>query len=316
MTVMQRSTWLIWLLLVVVFACEQTNTSTAVQGMLNDWFPGQYQVFDTKLESRDTTSTGLVWIQSKANPKLKFSLDYQVNKENGGLTKQDVTAAVKAAETNAESALELLGILQKNGIKNVVLGTHLAQNKLSIQIYEEPFNTVFIPHLRQIQSIVMEWVQTHQFPRCYLEILAMEPQAWGQRFTDLVDARFVERPDTWMQTNTIAEAQADLADPAGADLLPGSLRLSGKRELEIRKKVHADVVDFLRSSKKMDFHVELLVMVNSEWDLRNMEQITYNFPYCQSSKETKKNGGCMGRFDGRIACVYDFKTGDTQVDYQ
>ncbi|MDX2071558.1 MAG: hypothetical protein SFV55_24220 [Haliscomenobacter sp.] len=297
-----------------LFSCTSDQSSSEVQSALDEWFPKQYKVVGgTEVNTAD--SLVLIPIASVADPKIQFTVDYQPKKEKGGLVKEAIQSAFEAAKVNAEAAGDLLDALQKNGFKNVVVGTNLAQNAVEIQLYEEPFNSIFTSRIKQIQKASAAWAAQRNMVPCRLNLKVMDPKAWGKRFDKILDARFVNRQDSWVFENTIATANADLADPGSAEFLPGSLSLSGKREMEVRKKIHADVVDFLRTSKKLDFHVELIAMVNTEWDLRNMETIRYYFPYCQQSETTKTNGSCMGNFDGRISCVYDFKTGRTQVDF-
>lgn len=311
------SKYIFWgfILTCITFSCKPSDpTRSAVQSALDEWFPQQYQVLDGSPVS-DGDTLALVLVQSKTDPKLQFTLDFHPKKEKGGLQKDAIQSAVDLAKINAQPARTLLEQLHKNGLKNVVVGTDMAQNAVSIQIYEEPFSSVFASRIKQIQKISAEWAAKRNMVPCRLTLLAMDTKVWGKKFLDIADARFVSSSDAWMYENTIADAHADLADPGSADFLAGSLRLSGQREMEIRKKVHAEVTDFLRTSQKANFHVELMVMVNTDWDLRTMDKIRYDFPYCQETQATKDNGGCMGSFDGRISCVYDFKTGEMEVDF-
>lgn len=295
-------------------SCTSDQSSLEVQNALDEWFPKQYKVVEgTEVNTAD--SLVLIPIQSVTDPKIQFTIDYQPKKGKGGLVKDSIQSAFDAAKVNAEAAGSLLDALQKNGFKNVVVGTNLAQNAVEIQLYEEPFNSIFTSRMKQIQKVSAAWAAQRNMVPCRLNLKVMDPKSWGKRFEEILDARFVNRANAWVFENTIAAANADLADPGSSEFLPGSLTLSGKKEMEVRKKIHGDVVDFLRTSKKLDFHVELIAMVNTEWDLRNMETIRYFFPYCQQSETTKANGSCMGNFDGRISCVYNFKTGETQVDF-
>jgi len=297
----------------VVFACGGDPASSGTEAILNGWFPGQFKVETVDHQASDTFS--LVAVQSKTDPELSFTLDYFPQKKDGGLDKKAVEAAIAAAKVNAKPAKSLLGVLQKNGIMNALAGTNLQKDEVMIQLYVEPFNSAFNAKMKQLQKLAAEWAAQRKMVPCKFTLLVMDPKAWGQKFTDLIDARFFDRKDTWTNQNTIAEASADLADPGSAEFLPGSLRLSDSRELEIRKKVNAEVTDFLRTSQKADFHVELNAMVNTVWDLRSMDKIRYDFPYCQKTSETEKNGSCMGTFDGRISCVYFFSTGEMAVDF-
>ncbi len=313
-TAMRNTIYFSLLLAYALFSCTSDQSSSEVQSTLDEWFPKQYKVVEGT-EMNATDSLVLVPIQSVADPKIQFTIDYQPKKEKGGLVKDSIQSAFEAAKVNAQPARGLLEALQKNGFKNVAVGTNLAQNAVEIQLYEEPYNSIFSSRMKQIQKVSAAWAAQRNMVPCRLTLLVMDPKAWGKRFQEVLDARFINRANDWVYQNTIANANADLADPGSSEFLPGSLSLSGGREMEIRKKVHAEVVDFLRTSKKLDFHVELIAMVNTEWDLRNMETIRYYFPYCQQSETTKANGSCMGNFDGRVACVYEFKTGKTQVDF-
>lgn len=298
----------------VLVSCTSDQSGSEVQSALDEWFPKQYKVVEgTKVNTAD--SLVLIPIQSVTDPEIQFTIDYQPKKEKGGLVKDSIQNTFDAAKVNAEAAGALLDALQKNGFKNVVVGTNLAQNAVEIQLYEEPFNSIFTSRMKQIQKVSAAWAAQRNMVPCRLNLKVMDPNTWGKKFPEVLDARFVNRANAWVYENTIAAANADLADPGSSEFLPGSLSLSGKREMEVRKKIHDDVVDFLRTSKKLDFHVEMIAMVNTEWDLRNMETIRYYFPYCQQSETTKINGSCMGNFDGRISCVYNFKTGETQVDF-
>ena len=311
---MRNTIYLILALAYTLVSCTSDQNSSEVQNTLDEWFPKQYKVVEgTEINAAD--SLVLIPIQSVTDPKIQFTVDYQPKKEKGGLVKDSIQSAFEAAKVNAQPARDLLEALQKNGFKNVVVGTSLAQNAVNIQFYEEPFNSIFSSRMKQIQKVSAAWAAQRNMVPCRLTLLVMDPKAWGKRFQEVLDARFINRANDWVYQNTIANANADLADPGSSEFLPGSLNLSGGREMEIRKKVHAEVVDFLRTSKKLDFHVELIAMVNTEWDLRNMETIRYYFPYCQQSETTKVNGSCMGNFDGRVSCVYEFKTGKTQVDF-
>lgn len=311
---MRKNIFLGFVLACIAFSCTTSDsTQSGVQSALDEWFPQQYQVVKEIVTVKDSLASLLV--QSKADPKLQFSIDYYAKKENGGLVKDSIQSAIELAKVNAQPAQELLAQLQKNGLKNVVVGTDMAQNAVNIQIYEKPFNSIFGSRIKQIQKISAEWAEQRNMAPCRLTLLVMEPEAWGKKFPEVMDARFVNRNDNWIYQNTIADARADLADPASAEFLPGSLRLRGDLELEIRQKAHAEVKEFLRTSEKKDFHVELVAMVNTEWDLRNMEKIRYFFPYCQESQSTKENKSCMGNFDGRISCWYDLNTGEMQVDF-
>lgn len=311
---MRKNIFLGFVLACIAFSCTTSDpTESGVQSALDEWFPQQYQVVEEIVVVKDSLASVLV--QSKADSKLQFTIDYQHKKENGGLVKDSIQNAIELAKVNAQPTQELLAQLQKNGLKNVVVGTDMAQNAVNIQIYEKPFNSIFGARIKQIQKISAEWAEKRNMAPCRLTLLVMEPEAWGKKFPEVMDARFVNRNDDWIYQNTIADARADLADPASAEFLPGSLRLRGDRELEIRQKAHAEVKEFLRTSQKMDFHVELVAMVNTEWDLRKMDKIRYFFPYCQASQSTKENGSCMGNFDGRISCWYDLNTGEMQVDF-
>lgn len=313
---MSKNIFWIFVLAFVAFSCGTTDpTESAVQTALDEWFPQQYQIAEgSPVQAED--SLALVLVQSKSDPKLTFTVDYFAGKEKGGLAKDSIQHAIDLAKVNVEPARELFEQLQKNGLKNVVVGTDMAQNAVSIQLYEEPFNSVFGSRLKQIQKITSAWAAQRNMAPCRLNVVVMAPQAWGKKFHEIIDARFVKGGNAWIYQNTIADAHADLADPGSAEFLAGSLSLSGQREMEIRKKVHAEVKEFLRTSQKMDFHVEMIAMVNTEWDLRKMDKIRYYFPYCQETQSTKDNGGCMGNFDGRIACTYDLKTGEMEVDYK
>lgn len=312
---MYKNIFWVFILACITFSCKPSDpTQSAVQSALNEWFPQQYQVLNgSPVREGDTLALALV--QSKTDPKLQFTLDFYPKKEKGGLAKDWIQSAIDLAKVNAQPARELLEQLHKNGIKNVVVGTDMAQNALSIQIYEEPFSSVFASRIKQISKISAEWAAQRNMVPCHFTLLVMDTKAWGKKFPDIADARFVGTRDAWVYENTIADAQADLADPGSVEFLAGSMRLSGQREMEIRKKVHAEVTSFLKTSQKADFHVELM-MVNTDWDLRSMDKIHYDFPYCQQSQSVKDNGGCMGSFDGRISCVYDFKTGEMQVDFR
>lgn len=313
-TAMRNTIYFSLLLAYALFSCTSDQSSSEVQSTLDEWFPKQYKVVEGT-EMNATDSLVLVPIQSVADPKIQFTIDYQPKKEKGGLVKDSIQSAFEAAKVNAQPARGLLEALQKNGFKNVAVGTNLTQNAVEIQLYEEPYNSIFSSRMKQIQKVSAAWAAQRNMVPCRLTFLVMDPKAWGKRFQEVLDARFINQANDWVYQNTIANANADLADPGSSEFLPGSLSLSGGREMEIRKKVHAEVVDFLRTSKKLDFHVELIAMVNTEWDLRNMETIRYYFPYCQQSETTKANGSCMGNFDGRVSCVYEFKTGKTQVDF-
>jgi hypothetical protein len=296
----------------IIFACGGDPAGSGTEAILNGWFPGQFKVEAVDQQASDTFS--LVAVQSKTDPALAFTLDYFPQKKDGGLDKKMVEAAITAAKLNAKPAQSLLSVLKKNGIENALVGTNLQKDEVLIQLYVEPFNSVFNGKMKQIQKLTAEWASQRKMAPCKFTLLVMDPKVWGQKFTGLIDARFFDRKDDWTNQNTIAEASADLADPGSAEFLPGSLRLSDNRELEIRKKVNAEVTDFLRTSQKADFHVELSAMVNSTWDLRSMDKVRYDFPYCQKTEETDRNGGCMGRFDGRISCEYFFNTGEMEVD--
>jgi len=295
-----------------IFACGGDPASSGTEAILDGWFPQQFKVETVDHQESDTFS--LVVVQSKADPTLTFTLDYFPQKKDGGLDKKTVEAVIAAAKLNAKPAQSLLSVLKKNGIENALVGTNLQKDEVLIQLYVEPFNSAFNGKMKQIQKLTSEWAAQRKMVPCKFTLLIMDPKVWGQKFTGLIDARFFDRKDTWTNQNTIAEASADLADPGSAEFLPGSLRLSDNRELEIRQKVHDEVSDFLRTSQKADFHVELSAMVNSVWDLRNMDKIRYDFPYCQKTEETEQNNSCMGQFDGRISCEYFFSTGEMEVD--
>jgi hypothetical protein len=310
---MRNTVFYLLALSLIIFACGGGDpASSGTEAILNGWFPQQFKVKTTDHQASDTLS--LVAVQSQTDPSLSFTLDYFSQKKDGGLDKKTVEAVIAAAKVNAKPAKSLLDVLQKNGIMNALVGTNLDKNEVMIQLYLEPFNSVFNGKMKQIQKLSAEWAAQRKMAPCKFTLLVMDPKAWGQKFTGLIDARFFDRKDAWTDQNAIAEANADLADPGSAEFLPGSLRLSGDRELEIRQKVHDEVSDFLRTSQKADFHVELSAMVNSVWDLRSMDKIRYDFPYCQKTEETEQNNSCMGQFDGRISCEYFFSTGKMEVD--
>jgi hypothetical protein len=312
---MRNTVFYLLALSLIIFACGGGDpASLGTEAILNGWFPQQFKVETVDQQVSDTFS--LVAVHSKTDPTLSFTLDYFPQKKDGGLDKKTVEGAIAAAKLNAKPAQSLLNVLKKNGIENALVGTNLQKDEVLIQLYVEPFNSAFNGKMKQIQKLTAEWAAQRKMVPCKFTLLILEPKAWGQKFTRLIDARFFDRKDTWTNQNTIAEASADLADPGSAEFLPGSLRLSDNRELTIRKKVNAEVTDFLRTSQKADFHVELSAMVNSVWDLRSMDKIRYDFPYCQKTKETEQNNSCMGQFDGRISCEYFFSTGEMEVDFR
>lgn len=309
---MRSNIFLLAVLTFVAFSCVSDQVSSDTQSQLDKWFPNQFKIVSGVEELGNTEAPILVQIQSKANPNLQFTINYYPANEHGGLKKNAVENAFTAAQTNAKPAGELQKALQKNGFKNILVGTNMAQNTVVLQLYEEPFSSVFSPRVKQIHKICAEWAAQRKMSPCNLSLLVMDPKAWGQKFKGIIDARFINYNDPWIYAHTIAEARADLADPNAAEFLVGSLRLSDDLEMDIRKKAYAKVVEFLLASQTTEFHVELHAMVNTEWDLRSMDKIRYFFPYCQATEATK-NDSCMGNFNGRVVCSYNFKTGEMQV---
>ncbi len=309
---MRSNIFLLAVLTFVAFSCVSDPASSDTQTLLDELFPNQFKVVAGVKESSKTDTLILVHVQSKTNPDLQFTVDYYPAKDQGGLQKDAVQNAFKAAQTNAKPAGELLKVLEKNGLKNILVGADMPQNTIVLQLYEEPFSSAFSSRIKQIQKICSEWAAQRKMSSCKLTLIVMDPKAWGQKFKGIIDARFINYNDPWIYAHTIADARADLTDPGAADFLLGSMRLSGNREMEIRKKAYAKVNEFLLASQTTEFHVELQAMVNTEWDLRSMDRIRYFFPYCQATEETK-NDSCMGNFAGRVVCTYHIKTGEMQV---
>ncbi|AEE49144.1 hypothetical protein [Haliscomenobacter hydrossis] len=309
---MRSNILLLVVLALATFSCVADQASSDTQSLLDELFPNQFNIVAGDKAPSKTDSLILVQVQSKTNPDLQFTLDYYPAKDQGGLQKDAVQNAFKAAQTNAKPAGELLKALQKSGLKNILVGADMAQHTVVLQLYEEPFSSAFSSRIKQIQKICADWAAQRKMSPCKLTLLVMDPKAWGQKFKGIIDARFINYNDPWIYAHTIADARADLADPDAAEFLPGSLRLSGNREMDIRKKAYAKVNEFLLASQTTEFHVELQSMVNVEWDLRSMDKIRYFFPYCQATEETK-NDSCMGNFAGRVVCSYNFKTGKMQV---
>jgi hypothetical protein len=302
---MRVFSFLVCLSLWLIAACAGGSDFPAAQKALDEWFPGEYKIVGSK--GQDWYNS-ILEVESKADPKLRFTLDWANKESKGELQKADVEKAIEAAKVNRPLAESIVALLKKNALEAVSVGVDNTDKEVEIVIYEDPFSQVFSAQLVQVSKLVKEWAQAKGWNTCAFRLRIVEAGERDQYYPEVFDARLLGGRNDWATAKTLITANANVLDEMSMTLLPSTVSMGLEREKVFRQKAHAQVVDFLSAQfPDVLHHVELQSMVSSSLEIENMNEIRYSFPYCPLSEETKANGSCQGSFAGRVSAYYNLK---------
>lgn len=182
---MLKPNFLIFLML-GLFSCfgKKTPAKPDLGSELERLFPGQFQVLISNLKMLDIKAqfqgVKQAVVADKTDSEIHCFIDWEKNAAALGIDSAKVAAAHQAAKRDIEQARALFALLKEKGLKNTSVG--VIKQAAYLQVFDEPTPALRKHTLEILQSVVGQIPQTHVF----IELL--EPQAYRQRYQDIIPA--------------------------------------------------------------------------------------------------------------------------------
>lgn len=261
-----------------------------IEGWLDKNFPEQF-VVDRSL--RDLSLKNLYLnkhtaiIASKSDPEVQFEVVWYKDKENIGLSKEEITTQFENSKRDVELARDWHTKLKSNGLDKFSVG--VIDMAMYILPYGEP-DAAFRKHV--VESVFNTLKQVGPTAQTSIFIECMEDSAYHQEIQDIIPFGFWRRKDTYYDDNVIVNVDFEFTDSTEAAAINEHWGFNTKsnRSLVYMREVYPKALEWANQHLKKPFYLEPDQYAEMELDDENPFLVHYSFPFYASQPDSTQTG--------------------------
>lgn len=261
-----------------------------IEGWLETNFPQQF-VVDLSLRDLHPKNFYLhkhtALISSKSDPEVQFEVVWYKDKEDIGLSKEEITEKAESSKRDVALAREWHKKLQSHGLDKFSAG--VIDMALYVLPYGEP-DAAFRKHA--VETVFKTLKDEGASAQTSIFIECMEDSAYHKEIQDIIPFGYWRRKDTYHDDNKIVSVDFELTDSTEAHAINEhwSFNTKSNRSLAYMKEVYPKALDWANQHLKKPFYLEPDQYAEFELDDKNPFLVHYSFPYYPSQPDSSQTG--------------------------